>query len=101
MVEGLSGVDYLGTLLRVDDAIHALVNETGKGDGELFAHAVGKQRAALESRVATLLDAHASEADLGLRLEGEQLAGGLRFLETVRQARYDIVVGISALPRTH
>ena len=93
LVESLSGVDYLGTLLRVDDAILAAVDDTSKDHGPLFAAAVEKRRAELEGRVGALLNAHASEADLGLRLEGEQLAAGLRFIEIVKEGRYDVVVG--------
>ena len=93
LVESLAGVDYLGTLLRIDRAILAATDDTSKEVGPLFADAVEKQRGRLEERVAALLDAHASESDLGLRLEGEQLAAGLRFIEIVKEGRYDVVVG--------
>lgn len=93
LVESLSGVDYLGSLLRVDQAINDLLDDVEREDGPLFVHATRKQRAALEERLAEFLDAHAAEADLGLRLGGEQLAAGLRFVRLVKEGSYDVVVG--------
>ena len=93
LVESLSGVDYLGSLLRVDQAITDLIDDAEKVDGPLFVHAVKKQRAALEDRLVEFLDAHAAEADLGLRLGGEQLAAGLRFVRLAKEGTYDVVVG--------
>jgi hypothetical protein len=93
LVESLAGVDYLGTLLRVDREISALIDTTEESGGPLFAHAAKKDRTKLNERVASFLDAHAAESDLGLRLEGEQLAAGVRFIEIVKEGRYDIVVG--------
>ena len=88
LVEGLRGVDYLGTLLRVGQVIADVVEQ-----GPLLVGVAQAQREALDGRVAEFLDAHAAESDLGLRLEGEQLAAGLRFMETVREGTYDLVVG--------
>src|SRR5690606_13367847 len=39
------------------------------------------------------LDAHQGEGDLGLRLEGQQLAAGVRFVQMAREGAYDVVVG--------
>jgi hypothetical protein len=102
LFEALKGVDHLGTLLRVDDAISKLLDEK-ESEGPLLAYAVKKQRAKLENRVAEFLGAHAAEADLGLRLEGEQLAAGLRFVRMVKEGTYDVVVGnppYQGLPKT-
>jgi hypothetical protein len=93
LVESLAGVDHLGTLLRVDREIGALLDEAEEAEGPLFVHAARKQRAKLDERVAAFLDAHAAESDLGLRLEGEQLAAGVRFIELVKEGQYDVVVG--------
>jgi hypothetical protein len=92
LVTSLRGVDYMGTLLRVDRAIAGLV-EGAEDDGPLLGWGAKQHKAALEATVAEFLDAHAAEADLGLRLEGEQLAAGLRFVQVVREGRYDVVVG--------
>jgi hypothetical protein len=93
LVDGLKGVDQLGTLLRVDREIGALLDRVEKDEGALFVHGARKQRARLEELVASFLDAHAAESDLGLRLEGEQLAAGVRFIELAKEGRYDVVVG--------
>jgi hypothetical protein len=90
LLESLAGVDHLGTLLRVDREIGALLDAA---EEPLFVHAAKKQRAKLDERVAAFLDAHAAESDLGLRLEGEQLAAGVRFIELVKEGKYDVVVG--------
>ena len=44
-------------------------------------------------RLEDFLDHHTGGADLGLRLRGEQLAAGVRFVRMVREGQYDIVVG--------
>jgi hypothetical protein len=93
LVESLKGVDSLGSLLRVDQAIGALLDETAREAGPLFEHGAQMQKARLEELVASFLDAHAAESDLGLRLEGEQLAAGVRFVELAKEGRYDVVVG--------
>lgn len=92
LVDALAGVDHLGTLLRVDHAIGALLDDA-EAEGPLFAHGAKKQRARLTDLVASFLDAHAAESDLGLRLEGEQVAAGVRFIGLAKEGRYDVVVG--------
>lgn len=93
LVEGLAGVDHLGTLLRVDRDITALLDEVERDEGPLFVHGAKKEKARLEETVARFLDVHAAESDLGLRLEGEQLAAGVRFIELAKEGGYDVVVG--------
>lgn len=93
LIESLKGVDHLGTLLRVDRAIAALLDEAEVEVGPLFAHGSRKRKAKLEELVAGFLDAHAAEGDLGLRLEAEQLASGVRFVELAREGSYDLIVG--------
>ncbi|MBA3538601.1 MAG: BREX-6 system adenine-specific DNA-methyltransferase PglX, partial [Deltaproteobacteria bacterium] len=112
VVDGLAGADHLGTLLRVDVAIDTAIAEFGaqlsaavptKADqGSLFegfAPARRKRLTAEHAKVAVLdrlegfLEHHTSGADLGLRLRGEQLAAGVRFVRMVREGQYDIVIG--------
>lgn len=90
LVAALAGADYLGSLLRVGTAIDELI-----ATQPLLVRTVGKvdAKAVLLEKLETFLDAHASERDLGLRLDGEQLAAGVRFLRVVREGQYDIVVG--------
>ncbi len=120
LVDSLSGVDHLGTLLRVDAAIEetfkAIDQDIVSGklwQGDLFRGFPMQQldlkaihqdqgnrderyqalRATTLEKLEQFLDAHSTEADLGLRLEGEQLAAGLRFVRLVKEGTYDVVVG--------
>ncbi len=81
-------------MLRVDRHVASLLDEeTEKALGSLFAHAAKQRRGDVEAALGAFLDAHAAEADLGLRLEAEQLAAGLRFMTLAREGTYDVVVG--------
>ncbi|MEI9942161.1 MAG: BREX-6 system adenine-specific DNA-methyltransferase PglX [Pseudomonadota bacterium] len=92
LVGALSGVDHLGTLLRVDDEV-ANVIDTSYDGLELWAAAARKKQSSVLDRLTDFLDEHSAEADLGLRLEGEQLEAGVRFIQIVKKGAYDIVVG--------
>ncbi|HKY38424.1 MAG TPA: BREX-6 system adenine-specific DNA-methyltransferase PglX [Polyangiaceae bacterium] len=93
LVEALSGVDHLGTLLRVDDEIAELLKSEERKDEPLLNYSARKKRVQVLDRLTDFLDEHAAEADLGLRLEGEQLEAGMRFVAVAKQGSYDIVVG--------
>ena len=100
IMRALKGADHLGTLLRIDDAINeALREHLGDGQVGLFETPVGLDEGsdAMRERILTHLDSflnqHASAEDLGLRLRGEQLAAGVRFLELMREGSYDVVIG--------
>lgn len=115
IVKALAGVDHLGTLLKVDAAVDDAIREHELGiarDVQLTlagtqATAEGRSgdgaasrvvaRRELKSNVLEKLEAflshHASEEDLGLRLDGEQLAAGVRFIRMVKESAYDVVVG--------
>jgi len=108
LVSALAGVDHLGTLLKVDAAVDEALKsadleiERGlPGQGDLFK-GYAKQQVKLSFREAkeTVLDKleqflakHSAAEDLGLRLDGEQLAAGVRFVRMVREGHYDVVVG--------
>ena len=97
LVHALAGADHLGTLLRVDRAIDEQIRRY-VAEESLFTPRLAKResdipREALVEKLERFLDAHSAERDLGLRLEGEQLAAGVRFLRIVREGQYDIVVG--------
>ena len=108
VVRALHGADHLGSLLKVDqavnDAIEGYEGRLGRaiGQTELFPSVVREQKwlpmQAEEARE-TILDRlegfvarHTSGQDLGLRLRGEQLAAGVRFMRLVREGEYDVVV---------
>lgn len=108
LVSSLGGVSYLGSLLRVDAAIEdalrdvELVIEQGKpGQGDLFNGFplqqlklnMGEAKATVLDRLEAFLSRHSSSEDLGLRLDGEQLAAGVRFVRLARAGWYDVVVG--------
>ena len=108
VVAALEGADYLGSLLKVGDALdkaiakHRQVQaqpEQGsllEGFGPAQAKVdfdAGDAKARLLEQLEGFLAAHTGSADLGLRLRGEQLAAGVRFLRLVREGAYDLVVG--------
>ncbi len=105
LVTALAGVDHLGSLLKVDAAISDAIRaqeawERADAQRDLFraGHAragdrLGDARQALQDRLEAFLARHSGEEDLGLRLDGEQLAAGVRFVRMVKEGTYDLVVG--------
>ncbi|HEU0035888.1 MAG TPA: BREX-6 system adenine-specific DNA-methyltransferase PglX [Kofleriaceae bacterium] len=105
----VAGADHLGSLLKIDVAIDGALAawddklSSANGDqGSLFTGFGKKRRKRItgEHAKATLLDQlekflahHSRGIDLGLRLRGEQLAAGVRFMRMVREGQYDLVVG--------
>ncbi len=105
LIESLKGVDHLGSLLKVDaaidDALRAHERPSEPPQGDLFggmpdpkdAATRRKKRETVLTKLERFLGEHASEEDLGLRLDGEQLAAGIRFMRIVREDTYDVVCG--------
>ena len=107
LLAALAGATHLGTLLRVDAEIDASVREwdaqsrSVAGQGMLFGGfstppkriTTERARVTLLGCLEAFLDHHTSGADLGLRLRGEQLAAGVRFVRLVREEQYHLVVG--------
>jgi hypothetical protein len=113
--KAMAEVDFLGSLLRVEktlqdailDADTDFFQPTAKqgtmlssrgvvGEEERFGRtriSFAQALARVQKRVKQFLSAHTGSDDLGLRLSGEQLAAGLRFLELVREGSYHLVVG--------
>lgn len=107
LLDALAGADHLGSLLKVDAAVNEALRECEQllsrpdaGQGQLFddpwksrrtAIDLDEARATLLSRLELFLHAHSRGDDLGLKLKGEQLAAGVRFVRLVREGRYDIV----------
>lgn len=108
VVQALRGADHLGSLLKVnrvvEEALAQFEGELGKtqpSQGDLFAGFPQAERtrmgraeaqATLLDRLETFLTRHTRGDDLGLRLRGEQLAAGVRFVRMVREGVYDLVV---------
>jgi hypothetical protein len=107
LLSGLAGVDYLGSLLKVDAAVENALQsvdlefERLQGQGDLFRGFPAQQvKLSLAEAKATVLDKlewflakHSTSGDLGLRLDGEQLAAGIRFVRIAKEGAYDVVVG--------
>ncbi|MBN2191667.1 MAG: BREX-6 system adenine-specific DNA-methyltransferase PglX [Polyangiaceae bacterium] len=107
LVSGLAGVDHLGTLLKVDAAIEEALKATdleferSHGQGDLFGGfpqqqvklSLGEAKATVLDKLEAFLARHSASEDLGLRLDGEQLAAGVRFVRLVKEGTYDVVVG--------
>ncbi|TNF28010.1 MAG: BREX-6 system adenine-specific DNA-methyltransferase PglX [Deltaproteobacteria bacterium] len=96
LISHLAGVDHLGTLLRVDKAIdEALAAFERPQQHDLFS--VGSSsalpvRSLVQDKLETFLAHHTTGADLGLRLRGEELTAGVRFVRLVKEGRYHLVV---------
>src|ERR1017187_9057588 len=107
LVVALAGVDHLGTLLKVDAAVDEalaatdLEFERSHGQGDFFGGfpqqqvklTMGEAKATVLDKLEQFLSRHSASEDLGLRLDGEQLAAGVRFVRIVREGSYDVVVG--------
>ncbi len=113
LVHALRGADHLGSLLKVDaavdDALAAALRESEapldpkqRAQGNLFGgfrpaparvnSDPAATKATLLKRLERFLAKHSGGDDLGLRLRGEQLAAGVRFVRMVRESTYDLVV---------
>ncbi|MBK8596377.1 MAG: BREX-6 system adenine-specific DNA-methyltransferase PglX [Holophagales bacterium] len=107
VLTALSGVDHLGTLLKVDEAVEEAIRKAAGTSPlepvqrKLFGVDPPAQakldyeaaRASILDKIEAFLGRHRGEDDLGLRLDGEALAAGLRFLRIVKSGAYDVVVG--------
>ena len=108
LVKAFAGLDYLGSLFKIDDAIRGALSEASlqieRGQatqGDLFGGFPMQQtKLSLDAAKQTVLEkleqflaAHSASEDLGLRLHGEQLAAGVRFVRLAREGSYDVVVG--------
>lgn len=109
LVNALRGADHLGSLLKIDEALEETLRqhegELGKlkrEQGGLFSGFKEKPeraslsredaRASLLALIERFLAKLSSGDDLGLRLRGEQLAAGVRFIRMLREGSYDLVV---------
>ena len=63
-----------------------------KPEPERVAIGRAEAKATLLDRLEGFLAQHTGGDDLGLRLRGEQLAAGVRFVRLVREGTYDLVV---------
>ena len=109
IMHALKGSDYLGSLLKVDEAVEVAIQEhertaglmrTEVSQGDMFAGFRPEQTLLSfdEAKVSVLeqldrfLAKCTSADDLGLRLRGEQLAAGVRFVRLIKASSYDLVI---------
>jgi hypothetical protein len=108
LISALAGLNHLGTLLRVDSAVEDALRSAGTelerglpGQGDLFNGfaaaqvklTFGEAKATVLDKLQQFLTRHSAAEDLGLRLDGEQLASGVRFIRIVQEGLYDVVAG--------
>lgn len=107
IVTALAGVDHLGSLLKVDAAVDEAVRAADRSPAgvpvqddwvrgappQQLKLGAAEARATVLDRLERFLARHAGADDLGLRLDGEQLAAGVRFMRIAREGTYDLVIG--------
>lgn len=105
VVQALAGIDAWGTLLKVDrtldDALRAAERASNPTQGSLLdgggearvTQATARARVDLVALLEDFLARATPRDDLGLRLDGQQLAAGVRFARMVQEGQYDLVVG--------
>ena len=113
ILQALRGADHLGSLLKIDQAVDAAIEQqelrlkalrtkAQQVQADLFGGAPPMQaemdfsaaeaRADLQELLEQFLTRHSSANDLGLRLHGEQLAAGVRFVRFLKEGAYHLVV---------
>jgi hypothetical protein len=111
--QALRDVDHLGSLLKVDQALDTAIEQQERRLKALRAKALQVQsdlfggvppvqaemdfsaaeaRADVQQLLEQFLAGHSSANDLGLRLHGEQLANGVRFVRLLKEASYHLVI---------
>ena len=113
ILQALRGADHLGSLLKIDQAMDAAIEQQElriKGLRAKVQHvqlnfsggsppaqeemdfSAAQARADLQQLLETFLLRHSSANDLGLRLHGEQLVAGVRFVRLLKESKYHLVV---------
>jgi hypothetical protein len=113
ILQALRGADHLGSLLKIDQAVEAAIAQQEQRLNELRTKAqqiqpdlfggappvqeemdfsAAEARTDLKELLEQFLTRHSSANDLGLRLHGEQLAAGVRFIRMLKEDTYHLVV---------
>ena len=113
ILQALKGADHLGSLLRIDQAVDTAIEQQehrlkairvkaqqvqldlSGGAPPVQAEmdfSVAEARADLQILLDQFLTHHTSANDLGLRLHGEQLAAGVRFVRMLKEGCYQLVI---------
>ncbi len=113
ILEALRGADHLGSLLKIDQAVDSAIDQqeqqlkaqrpkvqhvqlslSGEAppvQAEMDFSPV-EARADLQELLEQFLSRHSSANDLGLRLHGEQLAAGVRFVRLLKEGSFHLVI---------
>ncbi len=113
ILQALRGADHLGSLLKIDQAVDAAIEQqerrlkalrvkaqqvqldlSGKAPPvqEEMDFSAAEARADIQQLLEQFLIRHSSANDLGLRLHGEQLAAGVRFVRLLKEGMYHLIV---------
>ncbi len=113
ILEALRGADHLGSLLKIDQAVDAAIEQQERRikaqrpkvqqvpldlSGEALpaqaetVFSAAESRADLQELLEQFLTRHSSANDLGLRLHGEQLAAGVRFVRLLKESSYHLLI---------
>jgi hypothetical protein len=114
ILQALRGADHLGSLLKIDQAVDAAIEQqelrlkalrtkAQQVQADLFGgsppvqaemdFSAAEARADLQELLEQFLTRHSSANDLGLRLHGEQLSAGVRFVRILKEQSYHLVTG--------
>ncbi len=111
ILHALRGADHLGSLLKIDLAVDDAIKQHELSRPSAFAprqqslfgdpaprqalltFEPKKAKATLLHRLEEFLSIHTHGQDLGLRLRGEQLTAGVRFLRILKENSYHLIVG--------
>jgi Eco57I restriction-modification methylase len=106
IVQALKGADQWGSLLKVDKAVDLALRDYERTivpavQKDLFNATVAVQpqfnfeqaKVSVLEKLEQFLERCTRGDDLGLRLRGEQLTAGVRFIRMVQEDSYDLVVG--------
>lgn len=120
IVQALQGADQWGSLLKIDREVEKAIADYGHGiwrqqqkstfdpdyvpvpaelgatrikDSSLTLEQREEMRGSVLEKLESFLTRCTRGDDLGLRLRGEQLTAGVRFIRLIRENTYDVVVG--------
>lgn len=105
ILDAIKQADHLGSLLKIDKAVQDALKEYRRRaeprqitiyesnvDTSERVYPYEKAKESIFENLVEFLERRTSSEDLGLRLRGEQLAAGVRFIQLVRRGEYDLVI---------
>ena len=94
LLDALKDAYHLGSLLKVDQILAKAIEayDASTLDPERRGATAVASRDTLLQELENFLARHTGQDDLGLRLYGEQLAAGIRFVRMIGEGTYDVVV---------